>query len=117
MPHVLEGVYFDPYHGGCLRSIEQTAPSRFVIHGVYGDDELDTSEYWFAEIHLLPRPKKRSKTQSKTIRMEVDFSGKPQHPGITRATYQSRRIHWDDGNQWVKMYVHARQLPIDIIDG
>ena len=32
---MVAGIYFDPWHGGCLRRIVKTAEDTYKIYGVY----------------------------------------------------------------------------------
>ena len=37
---MIEGFYFYPWHGGCLRRIVKVKEHHYKIYGVYGNDEL-----------------------------------------------------------------------------
>ena len=37
---MIEGFYFDPWHGGCLRRIAKVNENHYKIYGVYGNDEI-----------------------------------------------------------------------------
>tara|TARA_B110001450_G_scaffold21327_1_gene19290 strand:+ start:868 stop:1197 length:330 start_codon:yes stop_codon:yes gene_type:complete len=67
----MEGFYFDPLHGNCLRRIRTVLPCEtYRVDGVYGNDEPNEGEHWFAFIRVV------SRTDSKW-KLEVDFAGKP----------------------------------------
>lgn len=105
----MEGFYFDPKHGGCLRRIWRVGTGVFRVGGVYGDDERQTGNYWFATASVAGVADARGR-----VPLTVDFSrGKPCKTRTVYAAHWSpvrRRIRWDDGNAWVKLYVHPRQL-------
>lgn len=90
----IEGVWFDPLHGGCLRTI-----SGNRILGVYGSDEQCTGDPWYATF---------TRDGNK---VHVHFVGKPgkvpQHM-VTRL--DGRMLRWSDGNVWRKLYAHRSQL-------
>ena len=104
----MEGYYFDPYHGGCLRVIRKRGDGTFFILGVYGSDEPSTNRPWTATASLLPQ-----KTWMGGQRMSVDFGGKVHltHSTLYRATWYPERgvIRWQDGNRWKKMHVSPSQ--------
>jgi len=99
----MEGYWFDPKHGGCLRLISKDEKGAYVIHGAYGDDEppANAEEYWFA----------RAESSSDGAFL-VDFVGKP-HKVRKRysASLYGRNLHWDDGNVWRKAYTTPRLFP------
>ena len=99
----MDGFYFDPNHGGCLRRVRRCKGSyHFCIDGVYGNDEPHTGEYWFA---LMTR---RRGTKAK---FDVTFVGKPVKSRMEyTATFFGDSIEWDDGNVWWRMYVNPLQL-------
>lgn len=102
MVAVVRGVYYDPLHGGCLRRVVTTGRRTLRVHGVYGVDEDRTGRPWRARMTLLD-----PKGPSTGLELCVDFSGKPgKVPRFQRAVYRQRRLHWDDGNVWVQLYVH-----------
>ena len=99
----LEGWYHDPKHGHCLRRILRVSPGVYTIVGVYGDDETPrTHQAWTARV-----------TTPDGRHLRVDFGGKTllSHARVYRATYDgARRIDWEDGNHWTRLYVHPAQL-------
>lgn len=100
----MEGYYYDPLHGACLRSIERIAPNTYFVRGVYGSDEPQTGTPWYAHMY-------RGENQT----LSVDFSkGKPikKDPVLT-ATYDpvKRAIKWCDGNTWQQLFHHVSQFP------
>jgi len=100
----MEGYWFDPKHGGCLRLVSEDGKGAYVIHGAYGDDEppANAEAYWYA----LARSDSRARGA-----LIVDFVGKP-HKVRTRyrAVLDGRNLHWDDGNVWRKAYTTPRLL-------
>ena len=112
----LEGFYFDPLHGGCLRHIvvdsrreENTDQCYYTVWGVYGSDEVSKGKFWTAKIVLEKRVRFLGYQK-----MYVDFAGKEEitHGRQYRAKWwpRERRIKWQDGNTWKKMFVHQRQF-------
>ena len=106
----MEGHYADPKHGHCLRRIYKQSPTRYLIVGVYGNDEAPkVGEMWTATVHMDPTPSWRG-----YHRLTVDFGGKTllTHRVMYRAQWwPSRRvIAWEDGNRWHKLFVHHTQL-------
>lgn len=118
---MIQGFYFDPWHGGCLRSIVRLENRSYLIHGVYGNDDnirvpqhleyhreasSTTNRYWYATLDVLDR-------KGHLFPLNVDFGGKP---GKTRVHYRAvynekkREIKWDDGNVWKQMYYHGKQF-------
>ena len=118
---MVAGVYFDPWHGGCLRRIVHIDADTYGIHGVYGRDaglpepegvEYDpepsawTNRYWFATCRIVSTEKNQSE-------LHVDFTAKPnkkrKHYTATHDA-DERVIKWDDGNRWKQLYYHRAQL-------
>ena len=118
---MLEGFYFDPWHGGCLRRISKIGGNYYKIHGVYGNDELislpqnveyhsesseTTNKYWYATLHV-------HNVCKNFYYLKVNFEGKP---GKKRLHYNAvydknkRHIKWDDTNTWKQIYYHKKQL-------
>ena len=118
---MIAGIYFDPWHGGCLRRIVKTANGAYTIHGVYGNDdnvrmpshvEYDpeaselTHRYWRATLRVR-------ETEGHRHTLIVDFSSKV---GKKRVLYSAvydekkRVIEWDDTNTWTQMYYNRKQL-------
>jgi len=98
----LEGYYFDPLHGGCMRRIVPISNTSFLIEGVYGTDEPDTGKNWFAEGNILSYPSEAE------WEIHVDFRrGKPHKMYdtlmIAKFMRSDRKIVWEDGNEWKKM--------------
>ena len=118
---MIEGFYFDPWHGGCLRRISKIGKNQYKIHGVYGNDDnlslprnveyhpepsTSTNKYWFATIQV-------DATVANLQYLNVDFGGKPGKKRMHyRAVYDSKKrvIRWDDSNKWKQMYFHKKQL-------
>jgi len=102
----MNGFYFDPKHGGCLRRIRKVNQMTYRIDGVYGSDEIGTHGYWSACARVV-------RTSRTSTMLRVDFKGKPSKVDrYLSAEYKhsTRRIHWEDGNVWTKMFTHATQL-------
>lgn len=97
----MQGFYFDPLHGGCLRRVRRVDTDFYRIDGVYGSDEIPRHGYWYAFARFVGPG-----------RLRVDFVGKPtKRPRFLHATYAADgRIRWEDGNVWVPLHVHPRQL-------
>ena len=97
MPESLHGVYYDPNHGACVRSITPLQGDMWLINGVYGVQESGTpGTPWHAHLTVI---------EGKFLR--VDFYAKrTTHPREYRALWcpAVREIHWEDGNVWKKLY-------------
>jgi hypothetical protein len=104
----MEGVWFDPKHGGCLRTIDRFGPRAYRIHGVYGDDEgPHTHGYWSAIA-----------TPDEGGRFVVDFAGKPIKPvRHLSCRLDGRALRWEDGNVWRKLYAHRAQWRCGVLRG
>lgn len=93
---MLEGYYFDPKHGGCLRKIVKIDNCTFKITGAYGDDEPQTGEKWNAI----------AKKIKKDLYL-VNFGGKKHviHGDYKAKWNKSKRVlEWEDGNYWKLMF-------------
>ena len=56
---MIQGWYYDPLHGHCMRRIRRTSTHRYRITGVYGDDEPNTGGTWYAlEVDVVGKPTK-----------------------------------------------------------
>lgn len=100
----MEGWYYDPKHGGCLRRVVCSG-SRFTILGVYGSDESPrTHQSWTADVTVVGRG------PGDLVKLVVNFTGKVKRKKMHLATYVARTIRWDDGNVWLQLYVHPSQL-------
>lgn len=99
-PSPLEGAYYDPKHGGCLRCIERLdVPScAYAVSGAYGNDEAEPpGQQWYAKLTVTDGEDSRS--------LFVDFVGKtPRKTHRALWCPDAREIHWDDGNVWKKLY-------------
>ena len=96
----LEGFYYDPKHGGCLRRIERLGPETWIVHGVYGSDEAPrTGEYWWAWME-----------DAGDGGVRVDFEGKCKRRRHYRARLVGTALCWDDGNAWQRLHVHPAVL-------
>lgn len=67
---MIEGWYYDPLHGNCLRRIKRLGVRQYRIWGVYGSDEPHTGDRWYATATATPRGREE-------YDLIVDFSGKP----------------------------------------
>jgi hypothetical protein len=121
MKTMIEGFYFDPWHGGCLRRIVKLRKDRYLIHGVYGNDDnvrvskrleyhregaSTTNKYWHATLEVIARDGHLS-------HLHVYFGGKPTKKRLHyRAVYDGKKrvIQWDDSNEWKQMYHHHKQI-------
>ena len=118
---MVEGFYFDPWHGGCLRRIAKVNENKYKIYGVYGNDENTrlpknveyhtegsetTNKYWYATLRVCYVDKN-------FYHLKVYFGGKK---GKKRLHYDAvydekkRHIKWDDSNTWKQLYYHKKQL-------
>ena len=95
----IEGFYYDPLHGNCLREIHKKEGHANVydVIGAYGDDEPPhlPGEGWVARL---------AKTGNF---LSVDFLKKTvNHHRLYSALYcpTKREIHWEDGNVWLQLY-------------
>lgn len=97
----VEGFYYDPKHGNCLRRILRSGLNTYTIQGVYGDDEKGaTGTPWTAIM-----------TETRPGIFSIDFSGKPtKRTRVMTARLVERRLRWSDGNEWRSLYYNARQL-------
>lgn len=95
----MEGVYYDPNHGGCVRYIERVDDTHYVIVGAYGDGELGrTGTPWRAYV--------TSYGQNGHF-LIVDFKGKhTKHDRLYHALWcpKVRQIAWQDGNVWKHLH-------------
>lgn len=106
--HSVEGHYYDPKHGGCFRTIKKLGDRKFMILGVYGNDEARAAgHFWHATVTT-------GTVVGGKIRMSVVFSGKekaPEHRTMTADfDVESKTILWQDKNRWVPCYCHPRQF-------
>lgn len=98
----MEGLYFDPLHGGCLRRVKRVNLKTYKIIGVYGTDEPFTHLTWTATMNGAADDEKH---------FVVDFLGKPtKKKRYLKATWKGNTIQWGDGNTWTKMIYNPRQL-------
>ena len=105
--NMLQGWYYDPLHGGCLRRVRRTSRDRYRITGVYGDDEPHTGGSWYALVTAAPA----DGVAEERIDLRVDFVGKPSKSNrLMTARWSRRRIYWDDGNVWQMLHVSPEQL-------
>ena len=95
----MEGYYYDPNHGGCLRRVAKIAgrTDTYRIIGAYGDDEQphQAGETWTATM------------RAQNEHLTIDFDGKfVTHERLYRALWCpcKRVIRWQDGNTWYRMY-------------
>ena len=98
----MEGVYYDPNHGGCVRILERRDATHYVVTGAYGDGELEhAGTPWRA--HITAHGKF----------LTVDFKGKrTKHARVYHALWcpAVRQIAWEDGNVWKRLH-----SPYDVV--
>jgi hypothetical protein len=96
----MDGFWFDPKHGGCLRRIVRVDATTYHVRGVYGDDEaIAPGQPWTAVIAWSDGC------------YRVDFAGKPtKKTRFLTVRHRGRRLVWCDGNVWRRMYLHTGQL-------
>lgn len=102
----MKGYYFDPKHGGCLRTIDGKH-NKYTIHGVYGSDEKNTGAPWTINATVSPEVQRDWRRDS-FHSVNVDFTGKVVHHRIHYKArwYPTKRIiKWEDGNYWKQMFV------------
>lgn len=94
--------YFDPNHGGCMRILTKIDKEHFIVQGAYGSDEGGKG-HWVATM----KKTKKFDYEGKPYNLIVDFSKKEikTHKAIYYALMDKRKIHWQDGNTWIQMYV------------
>lgn len=101
---MMQGWYYDPLHGDCLRRIRRTSHNRYRINGVYGDDEPNTGGEWHAFVTATP-------DGAEDLLLKVDFVGKPTKSNrVMDARWSGRQIRWSDGNVWRMLHVSPAQL-------
>jgi hypothetical protein len=103
----LAGAYYDPKHGGCLRTIRHVEDNMWTIEGSYGDDEeAEPGTPWRARLYkMMVYREDRHEEESKFL--TVDFLGKKtSHSRVYHALWcpLAREIHWEDGNVWKQLY-------------
>lgn len=103
------GLYFDPKHGGCLRTVSEVGRGLYSVHGVYGDDEgtCKAGTSWVASMRVL------FKGSEGRLVLSVDFGHKStNHSQRYKAVYNpnERYIEWQDGNKWFKTFCNKEQL-------
>ena len=96
----MEGFYYDPKHGGCLRRIVRLDQGGYGILGVYGSDEPWPGEPWHAIMW----------EEGGRGRWHVHFVGKVKRRKHYRAVSRGRALDWDDGNTWVRLFAHPSQF-------
>lgn len=97
----MEYSFYDPNHGGCLRTIRKVGANIYLIVGAYGSDEGRVG-YWSAFAKKI-KPKI---LDGKKYNLEVDFTHKEKikHSKIYLANWRERKIFWQDGNIWQQLY-------------
>ena len=107
----LAGHYFDPKHGGCLRTISNASGPRYVVLGVYGHDEppYAPGSFWSAVVET------KALEGGETIPCVVRFTGKRNGEKVMLAKFHvhSKTLHFEDGNTWIPMYANAKQFAKD----
>lgn len=93
--------FYDPNHGGCLRTMRKIDNNYYVINGAYGSDEGGKG-YWVAfATKSITKNYKNFK-----YNLVVDFANKKKitHKVKYHAHWIGRKIHWEDGNTWLELY-------------
>lgn len=97
----MEGFYYDPKHGHCLRRVVKLSPTHYRILGVYGNDEGVASGGTWTAIATRVSPATYS----------VNFAGKPtKRDQIMTVRQRGKDLHWSDRNVWRRLFVHSSQL-------
>lgn len=105
---MIEGYYYDPKHGNCLRLVKRSSSGTYEISGVYGNDEPPfTHGPWTATMMIISAPVRGPTT------LQVHFGGKRKtHNKTMTVEYRNRKLLWkEDGNVWHKLYHHRSQFP------
>lgn len=90
----MEGFFFDPKHGGRIRQVKSDGHKRWIILGVYGDDERPyTGQLWYAYLYEV--------TYNKAFL--ADFIGKKKRRRYLNVMLVDGNLHWSDGNVWEKL--------------
>ena len=94
------GVYYDPNHGACVRTVTLLEPGIWQVTGYYGIHEASSpGRVWQAHMRLAHPDNHRH--------LLVDFYKKRvSHERVYSALWcpSTREIHWEDGNVWKKLY-------------
>lgn len=98
----IEGTYFDPNHGGCVRTISRTTKKHiYLVRGAYGKNEAHPpNTEWTATMGIGEEGRF----------LTVDFVGKQvRHLRVYRALWCPKvgEIHWEDGNVWKRVHAVA----------
>ena len=108
----MDGFYYDPQHGGCLRRLRKIGHDMYAIDGVYGGDETPlTGEPWSGTLRVV-----HSAQDGRRLTLSVDLSSKTFIPETRRKSFgahwdaRRRAIRWDDGVHWRKLYAHSTQF-------
>ena len=102
----IQGYYFDPKHGGCFRNITKNGRGKYIILGVYGNDEKrEPGQFWSAIMDIMEETDDR-------VKLNIYFHNKEKDDKVMSATFsrETKIITWDDGNKWLPCYCHPRQL-------
>ena len=94
----ISGVYYDPQHGKCVRTI-QMHEGQLCIYGVYGVGEgKSIGEEWTANVFVDAETQKLL-----TVYFQKDVA---QERRVMHALWcpEAREIHWEDGSVWYKLY-------------
>jgi len=93
--------FYDPNHGNCLRILYKIGKNKYIINGSYGNDEGEKG-HWAA---VLEKKKSFFKNGEK-FNCIIDFSMKEKktHESIYYASWNNRKIKWQDGNTWIELY-------------
>ena len=97
MAKKLTGVYVDPSHGRCVRTVEMSG-GKLCMFGVYGTEERKpTGETWSALVNVDP---------DNSRFLYVTFQDRYETECVHFALWcpEAREIHWQDGTVWQKVY-------------
>lgn len=109
MSYDIPGYYYDPNHGGCLRTIIRINSTTYHIIGVYGHSELrPIGDWWTATLTI-----KGAESHGR-VPLTVTFHKEKKDPQnlVMQAWYVVRdgRIEWSDDNCWRPMYHSIHQF-------
>ena len=102
----LTGYYFDPKHGGCLRTIFRYTDTTYALMGAYGDDEVLTQgDLWSGKIEIKAMVENH-------IPFRLVFTGKETSKEYIEGKFMilSKTLEFSDNNTWLPMYAHPKQL-------
>ena len=103
------GYYFDPKHGGCLRTITAWGKGRYIVLGVYGDGERRSPGTFWSAVLVAKGGEKDGR-----VPFAASFTGKDKEEEGKEMEVslgvKDRSLRWSDKNVWLPLHVHPRQL-------